>query len=125
MVGEQDRSSIAHEGVVKEVTGSTVKVSLLNVANCAACHAKAGCGVSAVDTKVVEVVDTTGSFIKGEQVKVSLEHRIGARALLLGYILPFVVLFLSSLSGNDIDIPYCHDGFDKIYQKRLAWMEIE
>jgi sigma-E factor negative regulatory protein RseC len=107
MAGEQDRSSIEHKGIVEEVTEGTVKVNLLNVDSCAACHAKAGCGVSAVDRKIIEITDTTGTYAKGDQVKVSLEHGVGARALILGYVLPFFVLLVSlivswTITGNEV-----------------------
>jgi sigma-E factor negative regulatory protein RseC len=107
MAGEQERSSIEHKGIVEEVTGETVKVHLLNVDNCAACHAKAGCGVSAIDRKVIEITETTGSYRRGDQVKVSLEPGVGARALILGYILPFFVLLISLIvswviTGNEV-----------------------
>ena len=92
---------------MEEVGEGSVKVNLLNVDNCAACHAKAGCGVSAVDRKIIEITDTTGSFSRGDQVKVSLEPGVGARALILGYVLPFFVLLTALIvswviTGNEV-----------------------
>ncbi len=106
MAGEQDRRSIEHEGIVKEVTGSTVRINLLNISNCAACHAKAGCGVSSSDAKTIDVVATDSDFVKGQQVRVSLEPGTGFKALLLGYLLPFFVLLIAliiswTITGNE------------------------
>ncbi len=91
---------------MREVTGSTVRINLVNISNCGACHAKAGCGVSSSDAKVIEVVDTNSDLVKGQQVRVSLEPGTGFKALLLGYILPFFVLIVAlitswTITGNE------------------------
>ena len=107
MAKENESSSIEHRGVIQSVSSSTIKVNLLNVAACSSCHAKAACSVSEVDNKVIEILNTGGNFIKGEHVRVLYEKTLGPKALLLGYLLPFFVVFATLMiswiiSGNEV-----------------------
>ncbi|MGF1637274.1 MAG: SoxR reducing system RseC family protein [Cyclobacteriaceae bacterium] len=84
---------IAHQGIVKDLGKGMVRVRLVNVSACAGCHAKAACGVSDVDNKEIEILADDKLFKAGDQVKVHLEESLGFKALALGYLLPFVLLF--------------------------------
>ena len=99
--------SIEHQGIVKEIQGNTVKVNLLNVATCSGCHAKAACSVSEVDNKLIEVIDVQGHYKPGDHVQVSFSQSLGAKALILGYVLPFIVLLTTliitwEITGNEL-----------------------
>lgn len=85
--------SISHLGIVQKIAESAVFVSIVSQSACAACHAKGACSMSEVTEKVIEVTSLQAdSFYVGEHVEVVMQRSMGLRAVLLGYVLPFVVL---------------------------------
>ena len=94
MTTEKPGSSIVHWGVIKEVTPKSIRVSLLNVSACSSCHTKATCSVAEVDNKVIDVINTGEKVEKGEKVKIAFQKSLGPLALFIGYLLPFLLLFL-------------------------------
>ncbi len=107
MATETIDNSIEHLGVIKDVTPNTIKVSLLNVSGCSACHTKATCSVSDVDNKIIDIINTGQDIKKGERVKVVFQKSLGPLALFLGYMLPFVLLMVVllvawSLTKNEV-----------------------
>lgn len=88
---------IEHRGIIKEVNQYKLKVNLANTSSCAGCHAKAACNVSDVDQKVIEVLKVDEKqYQVGQSVNVSFEESLGFKALLWGYLFPFL-LVLSTL----------------------------
>ena len=94
MTTETLSNSIEHLGVIKDITPKTIKVSLLNASGCSTCHTKATCAVSDVDNKVIDVINSGQKIKKGETVKVVFEKSLGPLALMLGYLLPFIILMV-------------------------------
>jgi sigma-E factor negative regulatory protein RseC len=94
MATETSGNSIEHLGVIKDVTPKTIKVSLLNVSGCSACHTKATCSVSDVDNKIIDIINTGQDIKRGERVKVVFQKSLGPLALFLGYMLPFILLMI-------------------------------
>ena len=92
MTSETSGSSIKHLGVVEEITPSNIKVSLVGVTGCAACHSRGSCSVSEAGVKIVDITNTDQAVKKGDQVTVVLEKYLGPLAIFLGYFLPFLIL---------------------------------
>ena len=99
---------IAHEGVVKQVEGESVCVTILQSSACAGCAAKAMC--TSAEAKEKEVIITTADarqYRVGQ--KVMLEGRLsdGRLAAMIAYGLPLIlllpVLFISvRLTGSEV-----------------------
>jgi positive regulator of sigma E activity len=84
---------IEHLGVISEVSGSIVRVSVTSEPACGNCHARGSCSVGGNNEKVIEVLPPPGEkYSPGEQIKVILEQTLGIKALILGYLLPFLVV---------------------------------
>ncbi len=113
--------NISHPGIVEQVTDDKIIVKIIAMSACSSCHAKGMCNVADMEEKIVEVRKIPHrDFQKNDQVTVSMKKSLGSRAVLLGYIFPFVlmiatlllVLFLSGdegvagLSAILILIPY-------------------
>ncbi|MCC5927906.1 MAG: SoxR reducing system RseC family protein [Cyclobacteriaceae bacterium] len=101
------KETIEHQGIVSRTEKGRVLVNLLNVAGCAGCHAKASCGVSDIDHKVIEVVADERDFMIGDTVKIRFAPSLGFLALVLGYVMPFFVLittlFITAhLTGDEL-----------------------
>ena len=102
------RENIEHPGIIDRIDGKRVWVSIQPQSACGNCHSKSYCGMAEVAEKIVEVQSPApGTKLeKGQHVIISLKKSLGYRALILGYLLPFVILLLSliillSITGNE------------------------
>ena len=60
---------------------------------CAACHAKSLCGVSDSKDKIVKAVNVSDAhFEVGEKVNVEMRQSLAMKAIVICYLLPFIVL---------------------------------
>lgn len=80
---------IDHDGIVKENSGKSVTISISATSACSGCHARGTCSTFGSEEKIIEV---NGSYnVKpGETVTVRMMQSMGFRALILGYVLPFI-----------------------------------
>jgi len=88
------KQEVSHSGIVQEVSADgKVKVSIISKANCISCQLNKSCSASDIKEKIIEV-DNYGGVLKiGEMVDVSLRESAGFKALFIGYVLPFLILF--------------------------------
>ena len=90
--------NISHPGIVEQVTDDKVIVKIMAMSACSSCHAKGMCNVADMEEKVVEVRKIPQrDFQKNDQVTVSMKKSLGSRAVLLGYIFPFVLMIATLL----------------------------
>lgn len=89
-------SQIKHSGEVVRIDRNTVYVKMTVNSACSGCHAKAVCGVGESEDKVVEIETSLASeYNIGERVEVALQSdTMGAKAVILTYVVPFFVLSL-------------------------------
>lgn len=97
---------ILHEGVVQTAGLNSVTVLLSPGVSCVGCHAEKSCNISGNDRKTV-VINGSYQLSPGEKVTVSMKASQGFSALILGYIIPFLLVFISlvvllSLSLNEL-----------------------
>lgn len=86
--------NIEHDGIVKEINDDKIVISILAQSACSSCHAKGICSVADAEEKLIEIQGhDTGDIKIGEIVKVFYRQELGFRALFLGYVLPFLILF--------------------------------
>lgn len=84
---------ISHEGVITALKGETVTVSISSETACAGCHAKGVCTLSGwEEEKLLHIPVRDPDFNIGEKVRVILDRSLGFRALLLGYVIPFLLV---------------------------------
>jgi len=87
---------ICQSGVVDRVVDQKVFVKIEAQAACGHCRAKSHCGMVESAGKIAEVyTDDALKYAVGQQVELLLERSLGYKALLLGYIYPFLVLVVS------------------------------
>jgi sigma-E factor negative regulatory protein RseC len=92
--------------MVKEVTDTSLVVSIINQSACSACHAKGACTVADIQEKEIEILPNGKYYQPGEEITVLLKESQGFQALFYGYVLPFLlVLFTliitSALTNNE------------------------
>ena len=98
---------ISHKGIIEDIQDSIIKVRIQSVSACQSCHAKGVCSVADTRDKTVEVHQPGKDYKTGEKVNVILRKGMGYKALLYGYVYPFVlVLFvliiMSFITHNEI-----------------------
>ena len=98
---------IKHDGIVIAVKGDgTVRVRIVQTSACAACKAKAMCASAESKEKELTaftVQEFSGSEVKvGDEVVVMVQQKMGWKAVLLAYLLPFFVLLAVMFLGNAI-----------------------
>ncbi|MBE6249743.1 MAG: RseC/MucC family positive regulator of sigma(E) [Prevotella sp.] len=100
-------NKIKHSGVVENIVGDCVSVRIVQTSACAACKVASHCNAAESKEKLVDVrCANSAAYKKGQQVVVTASTEVAARALLLGFGLPFVVLvsvlfIVLQVSGNE------------------------
>jgi sigma-E factor negative regulatory protein RseC len=99
-------NKIEHTGIVQSVEDNFINVSIVSDSACVGCQASGICDVSESEEKVIRTLKSV-DVSKGELVKVLMEKSLGYKALLIGYLLPFIIvifllIFLSSLSVPEL-----------------------
>lgn len=82
---------ISHEGVVEQVTSGRVRVRIVQTAACAGCKAKSMCTASETMVKEVDA-DALEPLQVGDEVLVEVAKRLGWKAVLLAFVIPFCLL---------------------------------
>ena len=91
---------IKHDGIVIAVNGDgTVLVRIVQTSACASCKAKAMCASAESKEKEILAIGD-GLLAIGDEAEVMVQQKIGWKAVLLAYILPFVVLMAMVALGN-------------------------
>ncbi len=103
---------IKHDGIVIAVNGDgTVLVRIVQTSACASCKAKAMC--ASAESKEKEILalyvgdetmrreDEIQDIKIGDEVVVKVQQKMGWKAVLLAYILPFVVMMSVIVLGNE------------------------
>ena len=93
---------IDHEGTILEIKDGKIKVGIVNVSACAGCHAKGACTMSDMKEKSIDVIDYSNKYSIGEKVKLTYQESLGWLALILAYVLPFVLVILTLLIATRI-----------------------
>ncbi len=88
---------IEHSGVVQRVDGQHVHVLIEQQSACAGCHAKAACTAADKSDKVIAALMVDASIVAGDRVVVSAQKRVGIKAVILFYVIPFVLMLLTML----------------------------
>lgn len=89
-------NNIGHQGIVIKTSEDCVFVRIEAQSACAACHAKNMCNLTDVQEKIIEVpYNGSRKFSPGEQVTVFMKQSQGTRAIVLGYLIPFLILFIA------------------------------
>ena len=93
---------IKHDGIVIAVNGDgTVLVRIVQTSACASCKAKAMC--ASAESKEKEILAMgDGLLAIGDEAEVMVQQKMGWKAVLLAYILPFLVMMAVVAIGNGL-----------------------
>ena len=89
-------NTIKHLGIVENIQGSHLLVRIVQTSACAACSAKGHCSSADSKDKIIDIIDTAASSYRvGEKVMVIGETSMGMMAVVLAFIIPFILLIFS------------------------------
>jgi sigma-E factor negative regulatory protein RseC len=83
---------IEHEGIIDHIKGDIAHVKIDSVSACASCHAKGVCGAADQEEKYLDVPLRGAAYKAGDSVFVQVARHLGFRAVLMGYVYPFLIL---------------------------------
>jgi len=83
---------IRHTGIVLSIAGDSARVLITQTSACAACKAKSLCMSSESQEKEMNVRLLDEGIQAGDQVEVEVRERLAWKAVLLAYVMPFVVM---------------------------------
>lgn len=93
---------IRHTGIVKQVTPSSLVVSIINQSACSGCHVKGACTVADIQEKDIEITNFRQIYTPGAMVTVIFRESSGMKALFLGYVLPFLILLTTLIIAIEV-----------------------
>ena len=101
-------NTIKHQGIVENIQGSHLQVRIVQTSACATCSIKGHCTSADTKEKLIDVADRNASNYKvGDHVWVVGELSMGYMAVLLAFVIPFLILVLSlfifmAIWGNEL-----------------------
>lgn len=86
-------NKIKHDGIIQAIDNQGIHVRIVQMAACASCKVASQCQMSDRKEKVVDVEHPGVSGVSvGDKVVVYTEESMGFRAVLLAFLLPFLIL---------------------------------
>ena len=96
-----DSEKVCKEGIVRKVSEGKVWVEIVVSSACGGCAAKSLCNISEKKNEIVEAENLTGEeFSIGETVHIQMRQQLANKAVVLGYLLPFIVLIVGLFGCN-------------------------
>ena len=87
-------NKISHKGTVEKIEGDCVMVRIVQTSACAACKAARHCSAAESKEKLVTVCNKKEAAQRkvGEEVTVAMSAENGRRAVVIAFIIPFVIM---------------------------------
>ena len=85
-------NTIEHQGFIIEINNNIAHVRIEQISACASCHVKSMCGASEKAEKIVDAHIADDTLKIGDTVTIIGQKSLGFQAILLAYVLPFVVI---------------------------------
>ena len=95
-------NKISHSGIVESVEPDCLHVRILQTSACASCKAANHCNAAENKEKTVDVygIADTSVYRIGQEVNVTASMRVGMNAVLLAFVIPFVILLAVLFIGS-------------------------
>lgn len=91
---------IEHTGIITLIEGAKMKVQIAQLSACCSCHAKGACSASDIDEKIIDVESADTTLKVGDLVQLIGESSMGLFAVLIAFVIPFLLILLSLIVFN-------------------------
>ena len=100
---QSKRKMIKHDGIIIALNGDgTALVRIVQTSACAACKAKAMCAsAESAEKEMTVVLLGDEQWAVGNEVEVMVQQKMGWKAVVLAYLLPFFVMLAVMFIGNE------------------------
>lgn len=97
------KNEIVHAGKILDITPDFTTVQIIVSSACSSCHAKALCGMSEEEEKVIMLpTDPYATYNVGDEVQVCTKMAMGLKAVWISYVIPLAVLMILILSLSGV-----------------------
>lgn len=86
---------IEHSGTINHIQGHLIQVLITQESACSSCHANGACSAADKDDKIIEVESSDPTFKVGDRVMLYGQSSMGLRAVLLAFVIPFLIILLT------------------------------
>lgn len=86
---------IEHTGVIQQIEDNFVQVLIEQQSACSTCHANGSCLSADKSEKIIDVENTGATYCVGDKVMLSGRQSIGLQAVLLAFVIPFVLILIT------------------------------
>jgi sigma-E factor negative regulatory protein RseC len=101
---------IQHTGKILSVEKNIAEISLQKTSACAACHAKSACISADNKERLITAKIDPKEYSIGEEVQVNLKTGQGYKAVLLAYVIPFLIILSVLIAGEAMILPEWQSG---------------
>ena len=101
---QSKRKMIKHDGIIIALNeDGTALVRIVQTSACAACKAKAMCAsAESAEKEMTVVLLGDEQWVVGNEVEVMVQQKMGWKAVMLAYLLPFFVMLAVMFIGNGL-----------------------
>lgn len=92
---------IEHSGIVRNVNEKHIQVEIVQLSACSSCHAKGACSAADMGEKLIDVETDSTDYKVGDTVILYGQSSMGLFAVLLAFVIPFVIILLTLLILNN------------------------
>jgi sigma-E factor negative regulatory protein RseC len=108
-----DFENIEHNGTVQKSDNKSVTVKITSESACSGCQAGGSCTLAGREEKIIEVQGTY-NVNPGDNVTVLMKKSMGYSAVLLGYVLPFILVITVLIVLVSAAVPEAAAGIGSI-----------
>ena len=83
---------VHHIGTIKKLENTNATIVLNDALGCTSCALKSNCGQMDSSPKEFEVIVAQNQYKTGDNVQLTMKQNLGLQAVLLAYIVPFVLM---------------------------------
>lgn len=93
---------IQHTGRIIAINERVAQVLIAQTSACSECHAKSICGASDKKDKIIDAELCDNDFKVGDEVSIVGQKSLGITAVLLAYVMPFILIIVTMLIASII-----------------------
>ncbi|MDD2562701.1 MAG: SoxR reducing system RseC family protein [Salinivirgaceae bacterium] len=101
---------IEHTGKILSIEKNIARISLQQTSACASCHAKGACTSADVQERHITATIDDQGYKVGEEVLVNLRTQQGYKAVLVAYIIPFIIILITLIIGDQMGLEEWKSG---------------
>lgn len=86
---------IEHEGIIHRIENNHIQVQITQQSACSSCHSKGACSAADMTDKYIDIESNDPDLKVGDSVVIYGQNSMGLFAVLLAFVLPFILILLT------------------------------